>query len=145
MDPACDSVDTTVFAAVLENRSGMVGCAVINTAKAQLFLHSVCESSASCVNTLSLLEALQPSAVLVCAGGANVLRCFANVAAESPSLSRVLVVKERSAFDDTRGASMVRVAAREQDKVRAPFQTSPNCIITWRADAKRERCAAGQR
>lgn len=107
-----------VFAAVLENRSGALGCCVLDTSRARLSLYTLFESSASCVNALALLETLQPSAVLVCAGGSN-LRCCFSAAAQSGSLRNLLVVKQRSDFDDTRGCVMVNLVARPQDKVRA--------------------------
>jgi hypothetical protein len=112
-----DACNGSVFAAVLENRSGVVGCCVVDTVAARITLNTLCESSASCVHTISYLEAVAPSVLIVCAGGAPLLRSFAAAVAQNTALAARCVPKLRASFDDTRGANMLRLLARPEDKV----------------------------
>ena len=149
MDLAEGALDAngSVFAAVLENRSGVCGTCVVDTSTARITLQTLCESSASCVHTISYLEAVEPSVVIVCAGGAPLLRSFAAAAAQT-ALSTKCVPKLRSAFDDTRGASMLRLLARPEDKVCAVARrrNCPEPVVDARSRAfRRQECLDKQR
>jgi hypothetical protein len=109
-----------LFASVLENKRGVLGVCIVDTAHARLELRTLVETSASCVIATRLLEVLSPEAVLVCETSASCATSFSRSAAQSALLCSKLVAKPRSAFDDTVGAAMVRQVVRPQDKVRSP-------------------------
>ncbi len=132
-----------MYAAVIESQKGEAGTCVVDCAAGTLTLHTVIETSASYVITLSLLEALEPSVVVACSNSAQVARGFARALSASTTLADKVVLQPRSAFDDTRGAMMVRSLARPKDKargrmLRAPFRArmglekrSVTCAHEW--------------
>jgi DNA mismatch repair ATPase MutS len=116
-EPAADedaAFSHGVLCAAVDNSRGEVGVAVLDMQHGTLRLHQVIEAHACCSTSLSLLEAVQPRLVVVCAPASTRGKTsFAELAA---ARFRGVYRAPRGEFNDTTGEVMVRQLARPADK-----------------------------